>query len=169
LKAGDDLAASGNWKNEIRLLDKPIEDCQYSYLPDLNRGCSHSVYGELYGIIPTPEEIIPQNTPPSLVKHVTHIHYGESKLMHDVMSGRSVYDILHMVISVYDILYMVNKTTREWFSKKPTKAEAATCGSEFGATQICVEQIFELRSSVSYLLSSHSQKDPLVWRQQVGS
>jgi hypothetical protein len=102
-------------------------------------------------IIPTPKEIIPQDTPPPLVKQVTPTQYGEDKLMHDVLSGSSVYDILHLVISVYDILHMVHKTTSEWFSKKQVSAETVTCGSEFGATQICVEQIIELCNSLSYL------------------
>jgi hypothetical protein len=96
--------------------------------------------------------IIPHNAPPPpTVKHVTTTQYGEAKLIHDVMSVCSVSDILHMVISSYCILHMVNKTTRKWCFRKQATALAATCGLEFGATQICVEQIIELRNSLSYL------------------
>jgi hypothetical protein len=144
-------------------------ELDYSYPPEFNHCCSHSIFGELHEIIPTPEEIIPQDTRPPLVKHVTPTQYGEAKLMNDVMSGSSEYDILHIVIYFYFIICMVNKSTREWFSKKQATAVAATCGSEFGATQTCVEQIIDLRNSLSYLGAPIPSKDPFVWRQQISS
>jgi hypothetical protein len=40
-------------ENENGLFDNPDEDCFYSDFSDLNNGCSHSVYGDLYEILPT--------------------------------------------------------------------------------------------------------------------
>jgi hypothetical protein len=53
------------------ILDNQEEEPDYSYPPGINRCCSDSIYGELHEIIPTPEEIISQNTPPPRDKHVT--------------------------------------------------------------------------------------------------
>jgi hypothetical protein len=42
LKARDDPATCAILENENALLDDPDEETDYSYLPDLNHGCSHS-------------------------------------------------------------------------------------------------------------------------------
>jgi hypothetical protein len=110
------------------------EEPDYSDLPELCHDWSRSVYGEL-------TELIPTDAPPPLGKYVTLTHYVDANLMHDVVTGRSVTGILHMV----------NKTPIDWFSKKQATVETATYGSEFVAARICVEQIIDLRNSLRYL------------------
>jgi hypothetical protein len=61
--------------------------------------------------------------------------------MHDVLSGRSVTGILHLV----------NKMPLDWYSKKQATVETATYGSEFVAARTCVEQIIDLRTTLRYL------------------
>jgi hypothetical protein len=110
------------------------EEPDYSDLPDLKPDWSRSVYGEL-------SEVLPEDAPPPLGKHVTLTHYVDANLMHDLMTGRSVTGILHMI----------NKTPIDWYSKKQATVETATYGSEFVAARICVEQIIDLRNSLRYL------------------
>jgi hypothetical protein len=92
------------------------------------------VYGE-------PKEIIPTDAPEPLGNYVTTTHYVDANLMHDLVTGRSVTGILHLL----------NKTPIEWFSKKQATVETATYGSEFVATRTCVEQIIDLRNTLRYL------------------
>ena len=61
--------------------------------------------------------------------------------MHDVVSGKSVTGILHLV----------NKTPLDWYSKKQPTVETATYGSEFVAARTCIEQIIDLRTTLRYL------------------
>jgi hypothetical protein len=61
--------------------------------------------------------------------------------MHDIAMG----------ISVTGILHLVNKTPIEWYSKKQATVQTATYGSEFVASRICVEQIIDLRNTLSFL------------------
>ena len=61
--------------------------------------------------------------------------------MHDILSGKSVTGILHLI----------NQTPIDWFSKKQATVETATYGSEFVAARTCVEQIIDLRTSLHYL------------------
>jgi hypothetical protein len=61
--------------------------------------------------------------------------------MHDMITGRSLTGILHLM----------NKTPIEWYSKKQATVEVATYGSEMVAMRTCVEQIIELRSTLRYL------------------
>jgi hypothetical protein len=100
------------------IFDNQDKEQDYSYPPDVNHCCSHSIYGELHDIFPTPEEIIPQDTPPPLGKHVIPTQYVDENLIHAIMSGSSVHDILHMV----------NKSPTDWFSKKQGTLETATYG-----------------------------------------
>jgi hypothetical protein len=66
-------------------------------------------------------EELPQDAPKPCGKHVALTHYVDANLMHDVITGRSVTGILHLV----------NKTPIDWFSKKQATVETATYGSEF--------------------------------------
>ena len=58
-------------------------------------------------------------------------HYVDANLYHDMLTGRLVTGILHLI----------NQTPIDWFSKKQPTAETATYGSEFIAARTCVEQI----------------------------
>jgi hypothetical protein len=86
-------------------------------------------------------EELPQDAPKPCGKHVTLTHYVDANLMHDVITGRSVTGILHLV----------NKTPIDWFPKNQATVETATYGSEFIAARTCVEQIIELRTTLHYL------------------
>jgi hypothetical protein len=110
------------------------DEPDYSDVPDLEHDWSRSVYGEI-------TEIIPHNAPEPLGNYVTLTHYVDANLMHDIVTGRSVTGILHMV----------NKTPLDWYSKKQATVETATYGSEFVAARVCVEQIIDLRNTLRYL------------------
>jgi hypothetical protein len=85
--------------------------------------------------------VLPKDAPELLGKHVTLSHYIDPNLIHDVMTGKSVTGILHII----------NKTPLDWYSKKQATVETATYGSEFVVACICVEQIIDLRSTLRYL------------------
>ena len=110
------------------------EEPDYSDLPDLEHDWSRSVYGEI-------TEIIPHDAPEPLGNYVTTTHYVDANLMHDILTGRSVTAMLHLV----------NKTPLDWYSKKQATVETATYGSEFVAARTCVEQIIDLRNTLRYL------------------
>jgi hypothetical protein len=61
--------------------------------------------------------------------------YQDANLMHDLVTGRSMTGILHVL----------NQTPIQWFSKKQNVVETATYGSEFMAARQAVEQIMDLR------------------------
>ncbi len=86
------------------------------------------IYGEC-------EEQVPETLPRPKGKAVTITTFVDANLMHDVITGRSVSGIIHMM----------NKTPIEWFCKRQNQVETATYGSEFMAMRIGTEQIMELR------------------------
>jgi len=61
--------------------------------------------------------------------------------MHDMISGKSVTGILHII----------NKTPMDWFCKKQATVESATYGTEFVAARTCVEQVIDIRTTLRYL------------------
>jgi len=106
----------------------------YSDLPDQNFDWAYTVYGNV-------EEIVPDDIPEPLGKHVTMSHWLDANLLHCKMTGRSVTGILDFV----------NQTPIDWFSKKQATVETATYGSEFVAARTCVERSVELRDTLRYL------------------
>ena len=110
------------------------EEPDYSDLPNVEFDWAKSVYGEV-------KELIPHDAPEPLGKFVTLTHYVDANLMHDMITGRSVTGILHLI----------NKTPIDWYSKKQATVETATYGSEFVAARTCVEQIINLRLTLRYL------------------
>ena len=110
------------------------EEPDFSDLPNLEYDWSQTVYGNL-------SEMLPHDAPDPLGQFVTLSHYVDANLMHDVISGKSVTGILHML----------NKTPIDWYSKKQATVETATYGSEFVAARICVEQVIDLRNTLRYL------------------
>ena len=110
------------------------EEPDYSGLPDQDFDWAYSVYGNV-------EEIIPHDAPEPLGRYVTLTHYVDANLFHDMISGRSVTGILHLI----------NKMPIDWFSKKQATVETATYGSEFVAARTCVEQAIDLRTTLRYL------------------
>ena len=93
-----------------------------------------SVYGNI-------KEAIPHDVPEALGRPVVLTHYVDANLYHDMLTGRLVTGILHLI----------NQTPIDWFSKKQATAETATYGSEFITARTCVEQIIDLRNTLRYL------------------
>ena len=110
------------------------QEPDYSDLPVPEYDWSRSVYGAI-------EEILPDDAPPPLGNWVTLSHYVDANLMHDLVTGRSVTGILHLL----------NKTPLDWFSKKQSTVEIATYSSEMLAARACVEQIIDLRTTLRCL------------------
>jgi hypothetical protein len=106
----------------------------YSALPDQAFEWERSVYGDV-------SEMLPSDAPKPLGKYVTLTHYYDANLFHDIVTGRSVTGILHLI----------NKTPLDWYSKKQATVETATYGSEFVAARTCVDQIIDLRTTLRYL------------------
>ena len=79
--------------------------------------------------------------PTPLGKHVTLTHFFDANLYHDILTGRSVTGILHLL----------NKTPIDWYAKKQATVETATYGSEFVAGRTCIEQAIDLRNTLRYL------------------
>jgi hypothetical protein len=87
------------------------------------------------------KELIPEDAPKPLGKRVTLTTYVDANLFHDIITGRSVTAILHLI----------NKTPFEWFTKRQATVETATFGSEFTAARTAVDQIVDIRTSLRYL------------------
>ena len=72
---------------------------------------------------------------------VTLTTYVDPNLYHNMITGRSVTDILHLI----------NQTPFDWYSKKQNTVEMATYGSKFMAARIAVDQIMTNRTMLRYL------------------
>ena len=105
-----------------------------SDIPDIEHDWMYSVYGKV-------TELIPHDAPKPLGKEVVTITYEDANLYHDLLTGRAVTGVLHMI----------NGTPIDWFSKRQDTVETATYGSEFVAARIAVEQIIDLRTTLRYL------------------
>ena len=105
-----------------------------SNLPRNEYNWENSVYGNVY-------EIQPDDAPPPLGNPVTLTTYVDANLYHDMITGRSVTGVLHMI----------NQTPFDWYSKKQNTVETATYGSEFTAARIAVDQIITNRNMLRYL------------------
>ena len=110
------------------------EEPDFSAVPCVEYDWSNTTYGN-------GEEDLPKDAPPPLGKRVVLTHYFDANLMHDVLSGKAVTGIFHLM----------NKTPMMWFSKKQATSETATYGSEFIACRTCLEQIIDIRNSFRYL------------------
>ena len=87
------------------------------------------------------EELIPDDMPRPLGKEVQTTTFVDANLYHDLISGRSVTGVLHLL----------NKTPIDWFSKLQSTVETATFGSEYVAARTATEQIIDLRNTLRYL------------------
>ena len=84
---------------------------------------------------------IPTDIPEPRGKSVTSVHYMDANLHHDLVTGRAVTAILHIV----------NGTPTDWYSKRQATVETATYGSEFVAARIAVDQNGDLRYTLMYV------------------
>ena len=106
----------------------------YSDIPKQEYDWEQSVYGPV-------KELIPDDTPEPLGKEAVTTTYVDANLYHDMLTGRAVTGILHLL----------NGTPIEWYSKRQATVETATYGSEFVAARIATEQIIDLRTTLRYL------------------
>ncbi len=106
----------------------------YSDYQDPEYNWSSSVYGDVKEIIPT-YILEPKG------KYVTLSHNFNANLYHDMVTGRSITAILHFL----------NQTPMDWYSKKQATVETATFGSAFITARTTIDQIVDLRMTLSYL------------------
>ena len=95
----------------------PVKDHEWKY-----------IYGNV-------KEDLPKDAPAARGNSVAFTSFCDANLLHDLITGRSVSGIMHMV----------NCTLMDWFSKRQNQVESAVYGSEFMAGRLAVEQIMELR------------------------
>lgn len=106
----------------------------YSDVQDPVFDWAKSVYGDV-------KELIPDDAPEPKGKPVVMTTYVDANLYHDVITGRSVTALLHLV----------NQTPIDWYTKRQSTVETATFGSEFVAARTGVDQIMDLRYTLRYL------------------
>ena len=111
-----------------------VQQPDYSKIDIKEYEWQHTVYGKV-------EEIIPNDAPTPLGKRVLLTTYVDANLYHDMITGRSVSGILHLI----------NKTPFEWYSKKQSTIETATYGSEYTAARIAVDHIVNHRNMLRYM------------------
>jgi hypothetical protein len=92
---------------------------------------SKSIYGNA-------SEAVPKDAPEPLGKPVTMTHCQDVNLYHDIITGRSVTAILHLL----------NKFPIDWYSKKQATVKTATYGSEYISARTCVDQIVDLQTTL---------------------
>ena len=106
----------------------------YSHLENVEYDWMYSVYGNV-------KELIPHDMPKPLGKPVVTMTFKDANLYHDMVTGRAVTGVLHMI----------NGTPIDWYSKRQDTVETATYGSEFVAARIATDQIIDLRTTLRYL------------------
>ena len=106
----------------------------YSSLDKITYDWAYTTYGNV-------KEELPRDAPEPLGNPVITTTYVDANLYHDLVSGRALSGILHLV----------NGTPVEWFSKRQATVETATYSSEFVAARTATEQIIDLRNTLRYL------------------
>ena len=84
---------------------------------------------------------MPTDLPEALGKDIVLTTFVDANLYHDLITGRSVTGILHLI----------NQTPVDWFTKRQATVETATYGSEFVAARIATDQILDMRLTLRYL------------------
>ena len=95
---------------------------------------SRTVYADAY-------EEYPANLPVARGKPVQQLTYVDANLYHDMLSGKSVTALLHLL----------NQTPIDWYSKKQSTVETATFGSENVAARTAIEQMRTIKFTLLYL------------------
>ena len=116
-----------------------------SQYPDSEYDWLCMVYGDV-------QEQIPHDAPEPLGKEVITITYEDVNLYHDMITGRAVAGILHMI----------NDTPVDWISKCQDTVETATYGSEFVAACITTEN-HRLERYPSLTPCTYQRKGIHVW------
>jgi hypothetical protein len=110
------------------------EEPDYSQYPDQQHDWGQTIYGNV-------KEVIPDDTPEPLGKQVKLTTYVDANLYHDMVTGRALTAVLHLI----------NQTPFDWYCKKQATVETATFGSEFNAARAAVDQILDIRLTLRYL------------------
>ncbi|KAL7570518.1 hypothetical protein ACA910_004294 [Epithemia clementina (nom. ined.)] len=95
----------------------------------------HDWMRTVYGNV---KEVIPEDIPEPKGKPVVTTSYVDANLYHDVVTGKAVTAILHLL----------NQTPIDWYSKKQGTVETATFGSEFSAAKTATDQFVDLRNTL---------------------
>ena len=98
-------------------------------------------YNWFYTCYSGAQEQVPDDAPRPLGKEVKTTSFVDANLYHDLVSGKSVTGILHML----------NQTVIDSYSKLQATVETATFGSEYVAARTATEQIIDLRLTLRYL------------------
>jgi hypothetical protein len=106
----------------------------YSQYPDQHFDWAETIYSGA-------QEEIPDDAPEPLGKSVVLTTFVDANLYHDMISGKALTAVLHMI----------NQTPFDWYTKKQATCETATFGAEFVAAKTAVEQIQENRLTLRYL------------------
>ena len=122
------------WHMKNAIICFRTQEPNYLDLPIAVHDWDTSVYGKI-------SEILPTDAPAPHGKPVVTSYFVDANLYHDMLTGRSVTGVLHLV----------NQTPIDYFSKKQATVETATYGSEFLAARTCVEQIIDLHNALCYL------------------
>ena len=86
-------------------------------------------------------EEYPKNLPAARGNPVQQLSYVDANLYHDMLSGKAVTALLHML----------NQTPIDWFSRKQDTVETATFGSENVAARKGIEQMKDIKFTLLYL------------------
>ena len=115
----------------------------YSHLPDQEFNWAYTVYGDV-------KELIPTDVPQPLGKPVVLTTYVDANLYHDLITGRALTAVLHLI----------NQTPFDWYCKRQATVETATFGSEFIAAKTAVDQVTDIRLTLRYLGIPSQGKTP---------
>jgi hypothetical protein len=110
------------------------EEPDYSQYPDQHFDWAQTVYEGA-------TEELPKDAPEPLGKSVVLTTYVDANLYHDMVSGRALTAVLHLI----------NKMPFDWYTKRQATCETATFSAEFIAAKTAVEQIHDIRTTLRYL------------------
>ncbi len=108
-----------------------VGEPDYSQYPDQVFDWTYTVYGDV-------KEEVPSNAPRPLGKPVVLTTYVDANLYHDLVTGRALTAVLHLI----------NQTPFDWYCKRQATVETATYGSEFIAGKTAVDQIIDIRTTL---------------------
>ena len=106
----------------------------FSAIPLTEYDWERSIYGKV-------SEMVPDDAPTPYGPRVTITTYVDANLCHDMITGRSVTGVLHLL----------NQSIIDYYTKKQPRVETATYGSEYMAARTATEQIMDLRTALRYL------------------
>ncbi len=106
----------------------------YSDLEDVEYDWAYTTYGNV-------TEQLPRDAPVPMGNPVVLTTYKDANRYHDLVTGRAVTGILHLI----------NGTPIDWYTKRQGTVETATYSSEFVAARVATEQIIDIRNTLRYL------------------